>query len=818
MTFGGSIGIDRAARGALALALAVALAFAACSAASAATAKRVALVVGIAHYQAVSPLKNTTNDAERMAASLERLGFEVVKSLDPDRASFETALRNFGAKARNAEASVFFYAGHAIEVQGRNWLLPVDAKLETSRDLRFEALDVEAVLDQAQASRIALMFLDACRNNPFSEKLARGVRGEASRGLARIDPAAGVLVAFATAPGQVALDGTGDNSPFTEALLKHIETPGLEIRQLMARVRSDVRRATRDQVPWEQSALEGEFFFRDPVAAAQTAPAIAAPVQPAPPPALDPDALFWDSVRGSSSEAELSAYLERFPNGVYAALARSRLAQLKREREAGETKLAAAPPAKPAEPPLKPAEPQAKQAEPAPAKAAEPKSPEPKVSEPKVSEAKPVVPQPPPAPPIPVPAQPPQPDPLARQTVAVAPPIPPPPSPIAIPVVPQPAQPPKQPEPAAPARPQATAQALAEALAALGPKVADAAARAYLEAKGFKALALAPGGEGVWRSVGREDAANAEESALEACQFAYRTPCRLIASGETMASGELRSMPRLFYAGLPTPDWTPFVARQARAAPAIAAYRGLVGGRALALHPDGAAFARSGPDQRAAEEAALKACAEDARSAGRPGPCYLYAAGDVVVLPRRSTEPAAPAVVAALTPPPPPAAPGIDRGAAIRLIKAEMKRVGCYAGEADEAWNAAARGALAKLAKQAGRAYPQEPGQDLLAALTKTEGRVCPLVCERGFLAKGETCVEIVCGEGEIKDRRGACVRAPVARPKPAAPERPVVRRPPAREIVEPAPRKPRPVVTRPRPEPSGGGRCFSAGGRQYCS
>lgn len=746
--------------------------------AAAATAKRVALVVGIADYKAVAPLKNTRNDAERMADTLTRLGFEVTKAIDPGRGAFEEALRGFGAKARQAEASVFFYAGHAIEVEGRNWLLPADAKLETKLDLRFEAIDVEAVLDQAQASRIAVMFLDACRNNPFSERLSRGVRGEASRGLARIDPAAGVLVAFATAPGQVALDGQGDNSPFTEALLKHIETPGLEIRQLMARVRSDVRRTTREQVPWEQSALEGEFFFKapPPVVAVAPPPALAAP--PPAPPSLDPEALFWDSVRDSESETEISAYLDKFPQGLFAPLARNRLAQLRRQKQA----------AAPANPP-------------------------PAVIPAPPIETPPVASPPSAAPPATAPA---------RQTVAVAPPATPPVVPAPPAVSPQPPAPPTAPPVAAtPAAPALDEAGLVAELAALGPATATREARAYIAARGAKALARASTGAGVWQVAGRAGATEAEESALEACQFVHRTPCRLVASGDKPGGPELRSMARLFYAGGVNRDWIPFVPATARADAAIAAYPDRAGGKAIALHPEGRLSVRFAADQRAAEEGALKDC-----GAG----CYLYAAGDTVVLSRRLMTPAAPPAVAALTPPPPPAAPAVDPAETVRQIKAQMKRVGCYAGGDGPAWDAGARQALADLGRASRKAFPKEPGPVLLAALSKEEGRVCPLVCRRGFEAKGESCVEIVCDEGEFKNTKGVCVQAPVARRKPprvrqerpvVRQERPVVRRPPpVREVVRPAPPKPRPVVTRPRPEPSGGGggRCFTAGGRQYCS
>ena len=305
--------------------------------------RRVALVVGVSSYQAVSPLRNTLNDAQRMGAALERLGFEVTRVNDPTRADFVRSIRDFGTRSHEADASVFFYAGHALEVAGHNWLLPVDAKLESTLDLQLEALDVDTVLDRAQLARTAIVFLDACRNNPFADRLASKSRGGAARGLARIDPASGVFVAFATAPGQVAQDGNGADSPFTEALLRYIEMPGLEIRQLMSRVRADVRQATKDQQPWEQSALEGDFYFIEP---AKAPPAVAV-APPPPPPAIDNEALFWDTIRASASAADYDAYLKKFPDGLYAALARNRLEALRLPMAVAPTAPAAPPPVSP---------------------------------------------------------------------------------------------------------------------------------------------------------------------------------------------------------------------------------------------------------------------------------------------------------------------------------------------------------------------------------------------------------------------------------------------------------------------------------------
>ena len=298
---------------------------AAASSIASAQERRVALVIGVATYRHAPQLVNTQNDARAIAGSLERLGFQVETVFDPDRGALEGAVRRWGQRAQGADASLFYYAGHALEIGGRNWLIPTSAELQTALDLRFEALDLDSVLEQvAGRSKVSLLFLDACRDNPFRMKLSAATREVPTRGLGRVDAAAGTFVAFATAPGTVAQDGAGPNSPFTAALLRHIETPGLEVRRVLSEVRREVRDATQGkQLPWDSSALEGDFFFR---AAAGTA----APAAPAGPgtAAADVEALFWDTVRNSRDPADLRAYLARFPKGVFAELARNRLNQL----------------------------------------------------------------------------------------------------------------------------------------------------------------------------------------------------------------------------------------------------------------------------------------------------------------------------------------------------------------------------------------------------------------------------------------------------------------------------------------------------------
>jgi Caspase domain len=238
------------------------------------TGHRVALVVGISKYNHAPKLTNTTNDASDIAAALKRLGFEVDSLIDPDRAALESSIRSLGRRAEGGEATVFYYAGHALEVGGQNLLVPAPADIQSDRDLRFETVDLDTVLDSVSGrARVSLLILDSCRDNPFSKRLVTSSRSISLRGLGPIDAAAGTLIAFATAPGKTAEDGDAKNSPFTTALLHNIERPGLEVRRMLGEVRKEVREATAGrQLPWENSALEGEFYFKPPVTAPAASP------------------------------------------------------------------------------------------------------------------------------------------------------------------------------------------------------------------------------------------------------------------------------------------------------------------------------------------------------------------------------------------------------------------------------------------------------------------------------------------------------------------------------------------------------------------
>ncbi|MCC6471204.1 MAG: SEL1-like repeat protein [Alphaproteobacteria bacterium] len=282
--------------------------------------KRVALVIGNATYKE-APLKNPVNDARAMAARLRQLNFDVIARENATRQEMASAVAEFAHKLGPDSAAVIYYAGHGIQARGRNFLIPIDATLESETDLRFQAVDIGSLtdeLEQAQ-SRVSFVILDACRNNPFERRMRGGPRG-----LAAVDAARGSLIAYATAPGSVAADGAGDNGVYTAALLKALNEPGLKAEEVFKRVRIEVTQETKNQqTPWESSSLTGDFVFNITVNVAPTVVAPAASVPAAP---SDREALFWQSAQSSNRAEEYEEYLKQFPQGMFAGLARSRIA------------------------------------------------------------------------------------------------------------------------------------------------------------------------------------------------------------------------------------------------------------------------------------------------------------------------------------------------------------------------------------------------------------------------------------------------------------------------------------------------------------
>lgn len=230
--------------------------------------KRVALVIGNSAYIHSPPLPNPVNDASAMAKALTEAGFEVVVGLDLSKATFDAKVREFSRSLEGADVGLLFYAGHGLQVAGRNYLVPIDAALSKERDLDFEGVTLDFVLKQMELGRedkTNVVFLDACRDNPLSRNLARtmGTRSASvGRGLAEVQTGVGTFVSYSTQPGNVALDGSGANSPFTTALVKGVRATGQNLTSVMVGVRKDVLAATQGkQVPWDHSSLTGDFYF-----------------------------------------------------------------------------------------------------------------------------------------------------------------------------------------------------------------------------------------------------------------------------------------------------------------------------------------------------------------------------------------------------------------------------------------------------------------------------------------------------------------------------------------------------------------------------
>lgn len=232
------------------------------------SAQKVALIIGNSAYQNAGRLANPKNDASAMSEVLRGIGFKVIVSTDATKAAMETSIREFIQEAKRADVSLFFYAGHGMEVAGENFLLPVDTKLEDESALSFEVINSKIITNAMGGdNKVGIILLDACRDNPFTSSLRRAMvasrAASVSNGLAPIQTeGGGLVVAFATAPGAVAADGEGVNSPFTTALIKWLPQKGLEIDQVMKRVKAEVASATKnDQRPWTNSDLTSDVFL-----------------------------------------------------------------------------------------------------------------------------------------------------------------------------------------------------------------------------------------------------------------------------------------------------------------------------------------------------------------------------------------------------------------------------------------------------------------------------------------------------------------------------------------------------------------------------
>jgi hypothetical protein len=285
---------------------------------------RVALVIGNSAYAHVPSLPNPSHDAQDVADALGRLGFAVKTVTDADFDRMRRSLVEFGRAAQGAEMAVLYFAGHGIEIDGNNWLLPTDVELKYDADAGTEAIGLPLAIQAVTGAKtLGLVILDACRNNPFKSSMRKTNQGRSVQilGLAPVEPVSNVLVAYAARDGTVANDGTGRNSPYTAALLNHLETPGLEIDFLFRNVRDDVMAATdNEQQPFAYGSLSSEeIYFKPP-------PAVDVATDDAPTP--DAAEVAWSFLQATNDVLTLARFVERFPTSSRVADARMRITSL----------------------------------------------------------------------------------------------------------------------------------------------------------------------------------------------------------------------------------------------------------------------------------------------------------------------------------------------------------------------------------------------------------------------------------------------------------------------------------------------------------
>lgn len=295
--------------------------------------KKVALVIGNSDYSHVQPLRNPANDARAISDLFTKMGYDVHLVLNASRDELASAVGDFSQISSGADAAIFYYAGHGVSLDGHNFLIPVNAEIERASDVKLGGgFDAETAIDEALSNaKVKLVFLDACRDNPFVEKIKRSLgttrSAGISSGLSEMKSGEGTLIAFSTAPGQTALDGDGNLSPFAAALLKNLAEPGLEVRLAMTKVRADVETATSgQQTPWESTNLTGFFYFG---LSPTKLPEDSAAGIPDPDTVAALDIEYWQSVKDTGDPMMIQSYLDRFPDGVYRALAHRKIQKLK---------------------------------------------------------------------------------------------------------------------------------------------------------------------------------------------------------------------------------------------------------------------------------------------------------------------------------------------------------------------------------------------------------------------------------------------------------------------------------------------------------
>ncbi len=282
--------------------------------------KRVALIIGNAAYPGVAALKNSANDAKDIGEKLKKLGFDVTVRTDIRYREMLRSLTEFGDKIQPGTEALFFYAGHGMQVRGRNFLIPLDAEIRTESSVSSEAVDVDQLLDKLAPARLSMVILDACRNNPFERRFRGG-----GQGLASINAPTGTLIAYATAPGKVASDGDGRNGLYTQELLAAMDIPGIKVEDVFKRVRTNViRKSGEAQTPWESSSLTGDFFFSDNGVTTTSMPSSRVQSE------AEIEQEFWDTVKNSDRQADIRNYVSRYPQGRFAALAFAKIESLGR--------------------------------------------------------------------------------------------------------------------------------------------------------------------------------------------------------------------------------------------------------------------------------------------------------------------------------------------------------------------------------------------------------------------------------------------------------------------------------------------------------
>lgn len=298
--------------------------------------KRIALVIGNSAYTKANPLPNPNNDAIDMTKALKEVGFEVLSGVDLNKRQMETLIREFGTKLANGGVGLFYYAGHGVQVNGENYLVPVDADIPEEDEVSYATVPLSLLLTKLTTAKndLNIIILDACRNNPFARSWRTFRDVGNNYGLAKISPPTGTLVLYATEPGKVASDGTGRNGLFTEALLKQIKQPNVEYDQMVKELSSEVwRRSNRQQLPWKEgNSLTDFYFVKDNVASVvpqnQSIESSITKTN-----LTTGEQSFWQEAERKNTIVMYESYISNYPNGEYVALARVKVDDLKRVAE-----------------------------------------------------------------------------------------------------------------------------------------------------------------------------------------------------------------------------------------------------------------------------------------------------------------------------------------------------------------------------------------------------------------------------------------------------------------------------------------------------